>query len=64
MADNFKKQIDDLTDIIVSCWDSNQPLDENGKPLDGLTFDERLNNKIKEMRGQDKVLMHEILRDV
>ena len=48
--DNFTKKVDDMTDLIISCWDSNQPCDENGKPLDGLTFDERLNKKMKEIK--------------
>ena len=61
MTSNFKEKVDEMTDLIVSCWDSNQECDENGKPLDGLTFDERLAKKRQELRGQDKVLMNEIM---
>ena len=53
MEDNFKKACDDATDIIISCWDSNQECDENGKPLDGLTFDERLEKKMNELKNDD-----------
>ncbi len=60
----FKENVDRMTELIESCWDSNQELDSNGKPIDGLTFDERLEKKLKELRGQDKVLMNEILREV
>lgn len=60
----IKEDCDRMTEIIESCWDSNQELDENGKPIDNLTFDERLNKKLSELKGQDKVLMNEILRGV
>ena len=46
---SFKQTVDDATDIIISCWDSNQPQDEKGKPLDGLTFDERLEKRLREL---------------
>lgn len=46
---SFKESVDKMTDLIESCWDSNQELDENGKPLDGLTFDERLAKKMEEV---------------
>ena len=57
----FKEDVDRMTELIIECWDSNQELDENGKPVDGLTFDERLNEKVKELKGQDKVLMNRII---
>lgn len=41
----FKKKVDNMTDLIMSCWDCNQEQDENGKPVDGLSFDERLQKK-------------------
>lgn len=50
---SFKQICEDATDIIVSCWDSNQPCDENGEPLDGLTFDERLAQKMKEIEENE-----------
>ena len=37
----FKEKIDKSVDIIVSCWDENNP-------NDGLTFDERLERKIQD----------------
>ena len=46
---DFEKKVDDMTELIISCWDSNQPLDDDGKPLDKLTFDQRLNKKLKEI---------------
>ena len=46
---SFKEKVDNMTDLIISCWDSNQELDENGKPVDGLTFDERLAKKMEEV---------------
>lgn len=57
----FKKACDNMTELIVSCWDSKQELDENGKPLDGLTFDERLAEKIANLEGTDKEVMNQIL---
>ena len=42
---DIKKLCDKATELIESCWDCNQKLDENGKPVDGLTFDERLDKK-------------------
>ena len=46
---DFKQKVDDMTDIIISCWDCNQELDQDGKPVDGLTFDERLEKRMKEV---------------
>ena len=60
----FKEDVDRMTELIVSCWDCNQPCNEDGEPLDGLTFDERLAKKREEMKGQDKVLMNTILEGV
>lgn len=37
----FKKKCNDLTELIESCWDENNP-------DDGLTFDERLAIKLSE----------------
>ena len=39
--ENFKKKCDDLTDLMESCFDENNP-------EDGLTFDERLEKKLNE----------------
>jgi len=57
----FKQSCDDMTDLIISCWDSNQECDENGKPVDGLTFDQRLQKKIRDLDGMDKIVMDQVL---
>ena len=41
VSEQFKRNIDKATDLIVSCWDENNP-------NDGLTFDERLEKAIRE----------------
>ena len=41
VSEQFKRNIDKATDLIVSCWDENNP-------DDGLTFDERLDKVIGE----------------
>lgn len=61
MNNDFKKSCDDMTELIISCWDSNQELDENGKPVDGLTFDERLEKKIQNLKGTDKEVMDQVV---
>lgn len=61
MSRSFKKACDDATELIMSCWDENQELDETGKPVDGLTFDERLNKKIAE---SDDVEVNNIINEV
>lgn len=50
---DIKKLCDKATELIESCWDCNQKLDENGKPVDGLTFDERLDKKRKELKDKE-----------
>lgn len=40
MKEETKRLIDESVEIIISCWDENNP-------NDGLTFDERLEEKIK-----------------
>ena len=57
----MKEECDRMTDIIISCWDCNQELDENGKPIDGLTFDERLEKRTKELEEDDQNLMNHII---
>lgn len=61
VSESFKKSCDDMTELIISCWDSNQELDENGKPVDGLTFDERLEKKIQNLKGTDKEVMDQVV---
>lgn len=46
MRKEFKEKIDAATDIIVSCWDENNP-------DDGLTFDERLDKKLQNIEDED-----------
>ena len=41
VSEQFKRNIDKATDLIVSCWDENNP-------DDGLSFDERLDKVIEE----------------
>ena len=42
VSERFKYCINTATDFIESCWDSNNP-------DDGLTFDERVANRINEL---------------
>lgn len=51
---NFIESCENMTDLIVSCWDENNP-------DDGLTFDERLKEKIKGLTGTDKDVMSKVL---
>ena len=51
-----------MTDLIISCWDSNQELYENGKPVDGLTFDERLKKKMAEVEDDtEKFILNDAI---
>ena len=52
MKDNYREKVDNMIDLIVSCWDSNQECDKNGNPIDGLTFDERLAKKMAEVTDE------------
>lgn len=54
---NFKKSCEDMTELIISCWDENNP-------NDGLTFDERLAAKTANLEGEDKMVMNKILGGV
>lgn len=44
--ENFKRKCDELTDLMESCFDENNP-------GDGLTFDERLTDKLNEKGNED-----------
>ena len=57
MNKSFKESCEDMTELIISCWDENNP-------NDGKTFDERLEEKRATLKGQDKVVMNEIMRGV
>lgn len=49
----FKKACDDMTELIISCWDENNP-------DDGKTFDERLAEKTANLKGLDKEVMDQV----
>lgn len=51
--DNFKQSCENMTELIISCWDENNP-------DDGLTFDERLAAKTANLEGEDKKVMKKI----
>lgn len=49
----WKKNVDDATDFLVSCWDENQPSD------DGLTFDERVKSRLDTLSDEVRdVVVH------
>ena len=54
MNKELLQSIGDMTDLIVSCWDENNP-------DDGMTFDERLSGKIRELTGTDREVMNQVL---
>ena len=54
MNKDFKQSCDNMTELIESCWDENNP-------NDGLTFDERLAAKTADLQGTDKIVMSQIL---
>ena len=49
----WKKDVNDATDFLVSCWDENQPSD------DGLTFDERVKSRLDTLSDEVRdVVVH------
>lgn len=49
----WKKDIEDATDFLVSCWDENQPSD------DGLSFDDRVKSRLDTLpKGVREVVVH------
>ena len=54
MNEDFKKSCDDMTKLIESCWDENNP-------NDGKTFDERLAEKTANLEGTDKLVMDQVV---
>ena len=54
MMNDFKQACENMTELIISCWDENNP-------NDGLTFDERLAAKTANLKEKDKQLMKQIL---
>ena len=54
LSKEFKKSCDDMTKLIESCWDENNP-------NDGKTFDERLAEKTANLEGTDKLVMDQVV---
>ena len=54
MNKSFIESCDNMTTLIESCWDSNNP-------DDGLTFDERLAAKVANLEGTDREVMEKVL---
>lgn len=50
----FKESCEDMTKLIESCWDENNP-------NDGKTFDERLAEKTANIKGQDKKVLDQVI---
>ncbi len=55
LSKDFKKSCDDMTKLIESCWDENNP-------NDGKTFDERLAEKTANLEGTDKLVMDQVVK--
>lgn len=53
----FKESCIDMTQLIISCWDENNP-------NDGKTFDERLHEKIKGLEGMDMKVMQKVMVNI
>ena len=53
---DFKERAEKLTQIIESCWDENNP-------NDGLTFDERLSQKLEELEDLELKEMGQNIMD-
>ena len=54
VSEEFKKSCNDMTELIISCWDENNP-------NDGKTFDERLAEKTADLKGEDKNVMDQVI---
>ena len=54
MNNEFIKSCEDMTELIVSCWDENNP-------DDGLTFDERLHQKMQNLDGVDREVIRMVI---
>ena len=54
MKKSFQESCADMTELIVSCWDENNP-------DDGKTFDERLAEKTANLEGMDRQVMNKVL---
>lgn len=51
---SFRQSCEDMTSLIESCWDENNP-------DDGLNFDERLARKTANLEGMDRQVMNKVL---
>lgn len=54
---SFEESCVDMTKLIESCWDKNNP-------NDGLTFDERLAAKVANLDGMDLQVMKKVMVNV
>lgn len=54
---SFEESCVDMTKLIESCWDKNNP-------DDGLTFDERLAAKVANLEGMDLQVMKKVMVNV
>lgn len=54
MNKTFEKSCSDMTKLIESCWDENNP-------DDGKTFDERLAEKTTNLEGMDRQVMNKVI---
>lgn len=54
VSEEFKQSCNDMTELIISCWDENNP-------NDGKTFDERLAEKTADLKGEDKNVMDQVI---
>ena len=54
---SFKQSCEDMTKLIESCWDENNP-------DDGRTFDERLHEKIKGLEGMDMQVIRKVMVNI
>jgi hypothetical protein len=50
----FTESCEDMTKLIESCWDSNNP-------DDGRSFDERLADKMANLEGMDLKVIHKVI---
>lgn len=57
MSKTFIESCVDMTELIESCWDENNP-------DDGLTFDERLAAKVANLEGMDLKVMKKVMVNV
>ena len=57
MSKSFTESCTDMTELIISCWDENNP-------NDGKTFDERLTEKVKSLEGIDLQVMKKVMVNV